>query len=145
MTDSLTLGWSAARAEGRKSVYQKTLGFNMLLHLLIGLGCMFTPHLVSQTFGLPEPVPTGWIRGWGATLILVTALYVPGLQDPLRSRAANIIGILGRIWMATVWFCVWGFAGEGGFFWFGLFDLTFAVILAWLYYRYCVAELMSWP
>ena len=95
MTDSLTLGWSAARAEGRKSVYQKTLGFNMLLHLLIGLGCMFTPHLVSQTFGLPEPVPTGWIRGWGATLILVTALYVPGLQDPLRSRAANIIGISG--------------------------------------------------
>ena len=134
-----------SRAEGRKSVYQKTLGFNMLLHLLIGLGCMFAPDLVSQTFGLPSPVPTGSIRGWGATLILVTALYIPGLQDPLRSRAANIIGILGRIWMATVWFCVWGFAGERGFFWFGLFDLSFAVILAWLYYRYCVAELISRP
>jgi hypothetical protein len=145
MTDALTLGGTEAQAEARKSTYQKVLGFNMLLHLLIGLGCMFTPHLVSQTFGLPPPVPTGWIRGWGATLILVTALYVPGLQDPLRSRAANIIGILGRLWMATVWFCVWGFAGEVGFFWFGLFDLTFAVILAWLYYRYGVAELMSRP
>lgn len=145
MTDSLTLGSSVVRAGERKSVYRKTLGFNMLLHLLIGLGCMFTPHLVSQTFGLPPPVPTGWIRGWGATLILVTALYVPGLQDPLRSRAANIIGIFGRVWMATVWLCLWGLVGERGFFWFGLFDLSFAVILAWLYYRYCVAELMSRP
>jgi len=145
MTDALMLGWSQAQAAGRKSVYRKALGFNMVLHLLIGLGCMFLPDFVSQTFGLPTPVPTGWIRGWGATLILVTALYVPGLQDPLRSRAANIIGIVGRVWMATVWFFVWGFAGEGGFFWFGLFDLTFAVILAWLYYRYCVAELMSRP
>ena len=80
-------------------------------------------HLVSQTFGLPPPVPTGWIRGWGATLILVTALYVPGLQDPLRSRAANIIGIFGRVWMATVWLCLWGLVGERGFFWFGLFRL----------------------
>ncbi len=69
MTDALMLGWSQAQAAGRKSVYRKALGFNMVLHLLIGLGCMFLPDFVSQTFGLPTPVPTGWIRGWGATLI----------------------------------------------------------------------------
>jgi hypothetical protein len=139
-TGALSIGWSEVQARARRTTYQSVLGFNMLLHLGIGLGCMFVPHMVSSFFGLPQPTPTGWIRGWGATLILVTALYIPGLQDPMRSRAPNIIGVLGRVWMATVWFVV-----GGGFFWFGLFDASFAVILAWLYYRFCTAYIMSHP
>ena len=140
MSDALTIGWSEDQAKTRKDMYQKVLGFNMALHLGIGLLCMFAPYFVSETFGLPPPVPSGWIRGWGATLILVTALYIPGLQDPLRSRYPNIVGVLGRLWMAATWFVI-----GGGFVWFGLFDLLFAVLLAWLYYRYCVAELMTRP
>jgi hypothetical protein len=139
MNDSLSIGWSQDQATAHRSTYQKALGFNMLLHVGIGLLCMFAPYFVSDTFGLPPPVPSGWIRGWGATLILVTALYIPGLQDPMRSRYPNIVGVLGRIWMATTWFVI------GGLIWFGLFDLFFAIVLAWLYYRYCVAELMSRP
>ena len=140
MSDALTLSWSQDQAKTRRSTYRGVLGFNMALHLGIGLLCMFAPAFVSNTFGLPQPIPSGWIRGWGATLILVTALYIPGLQDPLRSRYPNIVGVLGRIWMALVWFCI-----GGGFIWFGLFDAFFALLLAWLYYRYCIAELMSRP
>src|SRR5271167_574737 len=140
MSDALTIGWSQDQARARKSTYQKVLGFNMALHLGIGVLCMLAPYFVSDTVGLPPPVPTGWIRGWGATLILVTALYVPGLQDPLRSRYPNIMGMIGRVWMATVWFFI-----GGGFVWFGVFDLFFAIILAWLFYRFCTAELMSRP
>lgn len=140
MDDALTLGGSEALARARKTTYQRLLGFNMLLHLGIGLGCMFLPYFVSHCFGLPPPVPSGWIRGWGATLIIVTALYIPGLQNPLRSRYPNIVGIIGRLWMATVWFCI-----GGGLVWFGVFDLSFALLLSWLFYRYCVAELMSRP
>ena len=140
MLDTLTIGWSEAQATERKGVYQKVLGVNMLLHVGIGLSCMFIPYFVSSVFGLPPPVPSGWIRGWGATLILVTALYIPGLQDPLRSRFPNIAGIIGRIWMATVWFFI-----GGGLIWFGAFDLAFAIILAWLFYRYCAAEIMNRP
>jgi hypothetical protein len=137
---ALSIGWNEVQVRASRSIYQTVLGFNMLLHLGIGLGCMFVPHMVSSFFGLQQPVPSGWIRGWGATLILVTALYIPGLQDPTRSRAPNIIGVLGRIWMATVWFVV-----GGGFFWFGLFDASFAVILAVLYFRCCSAWIMSHP
>ena len=140
MSDGLSIGWSQDRARKRRATYRRVLGFNMFLHLVIGLGCMFLPYFVSANFGLPEPVPTGWIRGWGATLILVTALYIPGLRDPLRRRYPNVCGILGRVWMATVWFVV-----GGGFFWFGLFDISFALLLAILYYRYCIAELMTRP
>ena len=140
MTEALTVGWTAARAQTRRRTYQRILGFNMVLHVLIGLACMFAPDFVSRTFGLPLPVPSGWIRGWGATLILVTALYIPGLQDPVRSRFTNITGILGRLWMATVWFVICG-----GLVWFGLFDLLFAVVLAVLYYRLFEGEIMSRP
>jgi hypothetical protein len=137
---ALSIGWNEVQVRQMRTTYQTVLGFNMLLHLGIGLACMFIPGMVSSFFGLPQPVPSGWIRGWGATLILVTALYIPGLQDPVRSRAPNLIGVLGRIWMATVWFVV-----GGGLVWFGAFDALFALILAVLYFRFCSAYIMSHP
>ena len=140
MTEALTIGWTAARAQSRRRTYRCILGFNMILHVLIGLACMFLPEFVSRTFGLPSPVPSGWIRGWGATLILVIALYIPGLQDPVRSRFTNIAGILGRMWMGTVWLVI-----GGGLKWFGLFDWFFAIVLAVFYYRLFDAEIMSRP
>ncbi len=140
MSDGLSIKQTRDLAARRRTTYQWILGFNMLLHLGIGLGCMFLPYFVSKSFGLPPPVPTGWIRGWGATLILVTALYIPGLLHPVRSRYPNICGIIGRVWMATVWFVV-----GGGFFWFGLFDISFAAIIAFFYYRVFQAEVMSRP
>jgi len=109
-------------------IYKRVLGFNMILHLIIGLTCLFFPYFVATFFGLPGPTPDGWTRGWGATLILVTALYVPGLLDPLGSRAPNYIGIGGRIWMASVWVFV-----GGQFLWFALFDYSFAAII-WFFY-----------
>jgi len=118
----------SATMQHRARIYQCVLGFNMTLHLVIGLACMFAYDFVTHMFGLPGPVPPGWENGWGATLILVTALYVPGLLDPLGTKAPNIIGVGGRVWMATVWFVV-----GGGFFWFGVFDLTFAIIIGSLY------------
>jgi hypothetical protein len=140
MSDELSIGWCQDRANGRRRAYRGLLGFNMLLHLIVGLLCMFTPYFVSETVGLPPPVPTGWIRGWGATLILVTALYIPGLRDPVRNRYPNIIGILGRVWMASTWFVI-----GGNFFWLGLFDIVFAALIALLYYRLFVAVLQSRP
>jgi hypothetical protein len=137
---ALSNGWNEVQVRQMRTTYQTVLGLNMLLHLGIGLACMFIPGMVSSFFGLPQPVPSGWIRGWGATLILVTALYIPGLQDPVRSRAPNLIGVLGRIWMATVWFVV-----GGGLVWFGAFDALFALILAVLYFRFCSAYIMSHP
>lgn len=140
MTDALMQGWSDARADSSRSLYRRILGFNMLLHLLIGLSCIFLPDWVCRLFGLPGPIPDGWVRGWGATLILVTALYVPGLIDPLRSRLPNLIGLGGRLWMSVIWlFC------GGGFLWFAAFDFGFFVILSLLYLRLLKNTLMSRP
>jgi|SRR4029453_6260240 hypothetical protein len=140
MTDALNIGWTAAQAQTRRRIFQRILGLNMVLQVLIGLACMLAPDFVSRTLGLPPPAPSGWIRGWGATLILVTALYISALQDPVRSRFANIAGILGRLWMATVWLVI-----GGGLIWLALFDLFFAIVLAAFYYRLFEAELQSRP
>jgi hypothetical protein len=56
---------------------------------------------------------------------LVTALYIPALQNPVRSRFANIAGILGRLWIATVWLVI-----GAGLIWLAVFDLFFAIVLA---------------
>ncbi|MGH6909582.1 MAG: hypothetical protein ACREE0_20620 [Phenylobacterium sp.] len=140
MTDGLSIGWSTARQGEALQAYKRVLGFNMFLHLLVGLACIFLPEFVSRTVGLPGPIPTGWTRGWGATLMLVTALYVPGLLDPVNKRAPNIIGILGRVWMGTIW-VVCG----GGFLWFALFDYAWAIIIAVFYVRLFRGVIMTRP
>ena len=140
MSDALSIGATRARARTRRSLYQAVLGVNLLLQFVIGLACLTAPDFVSHALGAPPPEPSDWMRGWGALLILVAALYLPGLQNPLRSRYANVVGVAGRIFTAVVWFCV-----GGGLIWLGVFDLVFAAVLAWLFYRYCVAELMSRP
>ena len=141
MTDeSLTIGWNEAQVSKTRTAYRLVLGVNLVLHLLIGLFCIVHPTGVAEFFGLPDPIPSGWTRGWGAMLILVTALYVPGWLEPDICRSPNIIGILGRFWMGTIWvFCA------GGFLWFAAFDYFFAVVLALLYWRFLRAVLMSCP
>jgi hypothetical protein len=140
MTDSLMTGWSQAQADGSRALYRRVLGLNLILHVLIGLACIFLPYWFSHLVSLPEPFPAGWVRGWGATLILVTALYVPGYLDPTHNRMPNIIGILGRLWMAIIWtFC------GGGFLWLALFDFVFFLILGFLYLRFLQNTLMSKP
>jgi hypothetical protein len=130
MTDGASVS-SEAKVRRARKLYQGFLGFNMCLHLLIGLLCIFVPYWVSRTFDLPRPIPTGWVRGWGATLLLVTALYVPGLRDPAGHREPNYIGVGGRFWMGTIWLIC-----GGGFLAFSIFDYMWAVILGFLYLRF---------
>jgi hypothetical protein len=73
-------------------------------------------------------------------LILVTALYLPGYRDPIHTRLPNLIGVLGRLWMGTVWvFC------GGSFLWFAAFDYLWAIILAIFYLRLFRATIMARP
>jgi hypothetical protein len=141
MTDeTLTIGWNAAQIDRSKITYRVVLGLNLVLHVLIGLFCIAYPAGISDFIGLPDPIPEGWARAWGAMLILVTALYVPGWLDPDIRRAPNIIGILGRYWMGTIWVLC-----GGGFLWFAAFDYFFGFALALLYWRFFRSTLMSRP
>ncbi len=85
MDEALTLSGTAARARKYKAFYQALLGCAMILSVCVGIGCIFLPHRVCHIVKLPPLF--GWVRAWGALLILVTALYIPGLQD--RSARAT--------------------------------------------------------
>lgn len=140
MSDALTIGWTQAQVAGCKRRYRSVLAVNLVLHVIAGLACLFAPRWVADVLNLPGPLPTGWTRGWGATLILVTALYVPGWIDPLTIRSPNLIGIFGRFWMGTVWLVI-----GGGFLWLAAFEYVFGLLLALLYWRVWRDDLMSYP
>lgn len=146
MDQTLSLGWSQARARSRRALYKRVLGTNLGLVLVIGLIAIFAPATLSQFVGLPPVSYFGWTRAWGGMLILVTLLYLPGLLDPVRRRWPNIVGMLGRFGMAILFLCL-ALSGEAfrAFLWFSLFDFAFAVVLAVLYFRLFEAELMSRP
>ena len=139
MTDGASIDWNRLRVRARRSTYQRVLGADLLLHLAVGLACLAAPQLVGDLADA-APGAAGWIMGWGATIILVAALYAPGLQDPFRSRFPNIIGVIGRYLLSMVWF-----VAGGRLIWFGVVELALAIVLGWLYFRYCIAEIMSRP
>jgi Na+-driven multidrug efflux pump len=65
MTDGLSIGWSNDQQTGALRTYRTVLAINLVLHLIVGLSCLFFPDWVAHVVGLPEPNPAGWTRGWG--------------------------------------------------------------------------------
>ena len=140
MDQTLALGWTRRQAAARRIRYQWVLGVNLGLYVLLALFALIAPTAFSRLFGLPLPVPSAWLRAWAGLLIMLSLLYLPALLSPLRWRWGNVIGIVGRFGMAIIYL----FLG-GGFLWFALFDIAFAVALFILYLRLATAELMSRP
>jgi len=140
MTDALTIGWTRAQAERRRTVYCRLLALNLILQVVLGLVAILVPAWLAKTVHLPGPPPGGWIRLWGVMLLIMATLYVPGYIQPVFVRWPNIIGILARFALALVYVCL----GEG-FRWFALYEVLFAAVLAWGYGRLLRDELMAEP
>ena len=140
MDQTLSLGWMQAQARSRCLTYQRVLALNLILQAVLALFAIISPATLSELIGLPDPIPSGWLRVWAGMLLLVTALYIPGLLDPVRWRWGNVAGIVGRFGMAILYL----FLG-GPFLWFALFDAAFALLLSFLYFGLFEAELMSRP
>jgi hypothetical protein len=61
------------------------------------------------------------------------------LDRPAHVRGPNLIGILGRFWMGTVWLFI-----GGGFLWLAAFEYVFGLLIARLYWRAWRDDLMSY-
>lgn len=145
MDQTLSLGWTQAEARSRKDTYKRVLLVSLIVQAVIALLAILFPATLSNLLGLPSATPSGWLRAWGATLLLVTLLYVPGYIDPVRVRWPNVIGILGRVGTALLFLLLALGAGLRGLLWFALIDGVFAAALAVTYFRLFRAELMSRP
>jgi len=140
MTDALTIGWTQAQAATARTTYRRLLGFNLIVQVLVGLIAIVAPMWLARRANLPGPTSAGWMRLWGAMLLITASLYLPGFIEPVHVRWPNLVGIVGRFLLALAYIHL----GQG-FWWFAAYELVFAVALAWSYSRLLRAELMSHP
>lgn len=138
MSDALNLGWCENEARTKRRQFQQVLLVYLAIYAILGVVGVLFPGLLARLFGV-EP-PYGWLRGLGAMMLLAAALYLPGWQDPLRSKWPNLVGGIARFLLAIVWIVV-----GGGFLWLGLFELVSAIVLGLLLYSCFTAELQSRP
>ena len=143
---TLSLGWTQSDSAERSAAFDRVLGINLILHVVIGLAAVLAPRWLSGLVGLSETLQPGWVSAWGGMVLLVTALHLPGYREPLRTRWPNVVGIAGRLGFALLYvFVVLALGGSPGFLWLAVFDLSFGLALATLYFALARAELMSRP
>lgn len=140
MTDTLSVGWTRAQADNRIRIHRRVFGLALALQIVIGALFLFCPAFSLGVVGLPAAAENPWPSIWGATLIFVTVMQIPGVLDPVRQRYPNVIAVLGRALMVAT------FVAHGGhFLWFAAFDAVFAIAIFLCFRRLVIAELMSRP
>jgi hypothetical protein len=140
MTDALTIGWTRAQADRRRNVYRRLLALNLILMAALGLVALVAPVWLTRAADLPGPPPAGWVRLWGVMLLIMATLYVPGWLQPVFVRWPNVIGIVARFVLAIAYLCL-----GHGLRWFALYEVLFALVLAFSYGRLLRDELMAEP
>jgi hypothetical protein len=138
MTYSLQLGSAKRQAQNAAAQYRTALAVYLAVYALGGLLAVILPAVVGQALELPPPY--GGIRPVGGLMLLVAAFQVPAWQNAARSRVTALIATAGRFLLMILWLV----AGRY-FLWIALFEIVFAILLAWLLYKYMAAELMSRP
>ena len=141
MSDSLSIGWTRAAADGALKAYKRLYGINLALQSVLALVVLVCPGWVLGLLSIAAPeAATDWARVWALMVLLASAFQVPGYIDPVFNRLPNVIGIVGRGLMTGLYVIL-----GGGFYWLALFDGAFAVALYVLYRRLVIAELQSRP
>jgi hypothetical protein len=138
MTYSLQLGGSKQLAQNAAAQYRTALAIYLAIYAIAGLLAVIVPSLVGHALALAPPY--GGIRPIGGLMLLYAAFQLPVLQDAMRSRVPALIATTGRFLLALLWL-----AAGRYFLWIALFEIVFAILLAWLIYKYMAAELMNRP
>ena len=106
------------------TVYRVALGISIVLNILVGIFILVSPDAFAAVLRQPQPSPETWPRHWGAQLIAINLLYMPGFADPVRNRYVNYLGIIIRLS-----FAVFFFTQGDGFVPMGVYDGTFGLVL----------------
>jgi hypothetical protein len=139
-TLSQTLAYTEAQTASRLRAYRVLFLISILGNVVIGCWCIFDPVEFAHHLGQPDPYPVGWPRVWGATLLGLQFVYLPGLLNPLFYRWPNWSSIAIKFFMTII------FLVSGPWFYpFAVWDFVFGVILVITYYRLAVAEVLGKP
>jgi len=140
MAQAQTISAPEAEAAGRLRTYRVLFLISILGNLVVCLWCIFAPVSFARALHQPDPFPEAWPRVWGATLLGLHLVYVPGLLNPLFYRWPNWSSIAIKFFMTII------FLVSGRFFYpFALWDFSFGVILLVAYYRLMLADVARKP
>ena len=106
-----TLSWTEAEAAGRLRAYRALFLISILGNLVVCFWCIFAPVGFARLLHQPDPFPEPWPRVWGATLLGLHLVYVPGLRNPLFYRWPNWSSIAIKFFMTVI------FLSSGRYFW----------------------------
>ena len=106
------------------TVYRVVMGISIVLNILVGIFILVWPYTFATVLGQPQPSPATWPRHWGAQLLAINLLYLPGFADPVHNRYINYLGIVIRLSFAAFFFT------QGrGFPTMGIYDGTSGLLL----------------
>jgi hypothetical protein len=140
MTNAYSLSWTTGEAARRLRIYRTLFGWSIATNLVVCFLALFFPYALAHLTGQPDPFPDGWPRVWGATLLGLHIVYIPGWRHPLRYRWPNWCSIGIKFWMTTVFlFQGWTFIL------FAIWDFAWGVVLLLAYYRLLLADTARRP
>jgi hypothetical protein len=131
--------FARTEAAHRLARYRGLLACNLVLQTALGLMMLVAPIWISTIVAAP-PSAAALVRVWGLMLLFLVVLYTAGWFDPIFTRWPNVVGIVAR-GASTLLYLFLG----GGFLWFALYDVVFALALLWAYSQAIRAELMTRP
>jgi hypothetical protein len=140
MSEIQTFSYAKALTATRLHIYQALFTISIIVGLLVGLWCIFDPVGFAQLLLQTDPHPEAWPRIWGATLLALQILYIPGVRNPLFYRWPNWSSIAVKLLMTIIFLTAgssFHLLAIGEFIWF--------LILLFTYYRLMLADVQSNP
>lgn len=111
-------------------LYRLVLISSILLNIAVGFFILLFPETFARLLDQPPPSPDTWPRHWGAQLLAINLLYMPGYWSPQTQRWPNWLGITIRLSFALFFFI----QGDG-FVPMGIYDGVSGVLLLLTYLR----------
>ena len=140
MSETQTLSSAKALATTRLHIYQVLFTISIIIGLLVGLWSIFDPVGFAQLLFQIDPYPKAWPRIWGAMLLALQLLYIPGVRNPLFYRWPNWSSIAVKLLMTIIFLT----AGSS-FHLLAVWEFIWFVILFVTYYRLMLADIQSNP
>ena len=140
MSDVQTLAYLKAQSANRLRTYTLLFGVSIVIEALAGLYAILDPAGFVHFLILPDPYPSTWARLWGATLVALELLYIPGARHPLFYRWPNWASIAIKLFVAVLLLCA-----NPAFYLIAGWELLWAVVLFLTYYQLALADLRTRP
>jgi hypothetical protein len=140
MSEAQSLSYAKAQMANRLRIYQVLFRISIIANLLVGLWCIFDPVGFAQRVFQIDPYPQAWPRIWGATLLGLQFVYIPGALNPLFYRWPNWFSIAIKILMTII-----SLTAGSSFYLLAAWEFIWFLILLTTYYHLLVADIRANP